>query len=329
MTGADITVGATGLARLTGSAGLVLPGLIVQAGERASTRFLEFFTANIRNRNTRAAYAHAIGRFCIWCETRGLRLDQLTPIAIAAYIEQLTASHSAPTVKQHLAAIRMMCDWLVIGQVIPNNPAASVRGPKHVVKKGKTLVLSAEQARTLLDSIDAGSVVGLRDRALIAVMIYSFARVSAVVRMDVEDYWQNGKRWWLRLHEKGGKHHEVPAHHSAEAYIDAYLQSAGIARELKTPLFRSAFGKTGRLTGRRMDRRDALEMVKRRAKIAGLPTRTCCHSFRATGITSYLENGGTIENAQLIAAHESPRTTKLYDRTSDEITLDEIERIRI
>ena len=308
---------------------VTLPAIIADAGEQASRRFMEFFTANIRNRNTRAAYAHAVGLFCDWCESRGLNLNQLSPIAVAAYIEQMTGSHAAPTVKQHLAAIRMLCDWLVIGQVIPNNPAASVRGPKHVVKKGKTLVLSAEQARTLLDSIDISSLVGLRDRALIAVMVYSFARVSAVINMNVEDYWQNGKRWWLRLHEKGGKHHEVPAHHNAEAYLDAYVQAAGISEALKTPLFRSAERKTGRLTNRRVDRRNVLDMVKRRGKEAGLPSRTCCHSFRATGITAYLENGGTIENAQAIAAHESPRTTKLYDRTSDDITLDEIERIMI
>lgn len=309
--------------------GMVVPLMIAAAGEHASSRFIEFFTANIRNRNTRAAYAHAVGQFCNWCQARGRSLDALNPTLIAAYIEQMCASHAAPTVKQHLAAIRMLCDWLVVGQVIPNNPASPVRGPKHVVKKGKTIVLSAEQARTLLDSIDTTSLVGLRDRALIAVMVYSFARVSALINMNVEDYWQNGKRWWLRLHEKGGKHHEVPAHHNAESYLDAYIQAAGIGAELKTPLFRSARRKTGRLTHRRIDRRDVLEMVKRRSKRIGLPARTCCHSFRATGITAYLENGGTIEKAQAIAAHESPRTTKLYDRTSDDITLGEIERIVI
>jgi integrase/recombinase XerD len=191
------------------------------------------------------------------------------------------------------------------------------------------VVLSAEQARTLLDSIDTPTLLGLRDRALIAVMVYSFARVSAVINMNAEDYWQNGKRWWLRLHEKGGKHHEVPAHHNAEAYLDAYILAAGIGDEPKSPLFRSAERKTGRLSHRRIDRRDVLQMVKRRSKQIGLPSRTCCHSFRATGITAYLENGGTIEKAQAIAAHESPRTTKLYDRTSDDISLDEIERIVI
>ncbi len=222
----------------------------------------------------------------------------------------------------------MLCDWLVIGQIIPMNPASSVRGPKHVVKRGKTPVLTADEARTLIDSIKIDSIVGLRDRALIGLMCYTFARVSAVVHMRVEDYYQNGKRWWIRLHEKCGKQHEVPAHHNAEAHLDAYLEAANIWDEKKSPLFRSV-DRRRQLTGNAMARQDVLRMVKRRATEAGLPYSTCCHTFRATGITAYLENGGTIENAQAIAAHESPRTTKLYDRTSDEITLDEVERIAI
>jgi integrase/recombinase XerD len=306
-----------------------LPAMIAAAGERASRRFVAFFTANIRNPNTRSAYARAVGLFAAWCDERRLSLADLEPVAVSAYVEQLMRTRSAPTVKQHLAAIRMLCDWLVVGQVIPMNPAASVRGPAHVVRKGKTLVLAAEQARLLLDSIDTSTLIGLRDRALIGTMVYSFARVSAVVNMNVADYWQNGKRWWLRLHEKGGKHHEVPAHHNAEAYLDAYIAAAGLAAAARSPLFRTAAGRTDVLTGRRMTRKDALRMVKRRAAAAGLPARTCNHSFRATGITAYLGNGGTLERAQQIAGHESPRTTKLYDRTSDDITLDEIERIVI
>ncbi len=314
-----------------------VPALIADAGDQAARRFLEFFTANIRNRNTRAAYAQAVAQFLRWCEDRRLSLATIEPMAVAAYIE----SHpgSAPTKKQHLAGIRMLFDWLVTGQVVPFNPAASVRGPKYVVRKGKTLVLSAEDARTLLDSIEierenkdgtkTPMVVGLRDRALIGVMVFSFARVGAVVSMKVEDYYQNGKRWWLRLHEKGGKFHEVPAHHNAEAYLDAYIEAASIAADEKGPLFRSAIGKTGTLTDRPLRRNNALDMVKRRAAAAGLSKRVCNHTFRATGITAYLEAGGTIEKAQQIAAHESPKTTKLYDRTEDQISLDEIERIAI
>jgi site-specific recombinase XerD len=304
-----------------------LPAAVGRAGEAAAWRFIEFFAATIRNRNTRYAYAEAVSQFFAWCEKhRVYTLDQVKPIVIASYIENHPGA--APTVKQHLAAIRMLFDFLVTGQIVPMNPAASVRGPKHVVHRGKTPVLTADQARTLLDSIKTDSIVGLRDRALIGLMCYTFARVSAVVHMRVEDYYENGKRSWIRLHEKGGKRHEVPAHHNAEAYLDAYLAAVGIRGEKKSSLFRSV-DKQKQITANAMTRTDVLRMVKRRAQGAGLPSSTCCHTFRATGITAYLENGGTIENAQAIAAHESPRTTKLYDRTSDDITLDEVERIVI
>jgi integrase/recombinase XerD len=327
---------------------IAVPSILAGLGDHAAKRYLEFFTANIRNRNTRAAYAQATHQFFRWCEDRGLALPSVEPVHVAAYIELLSHRKenplSDPSIKQHLAAIRMLFDWLVTGQVVPNNPAASVRGPKHVVKKGKTPVLSAQDARTLLDSIatrrgpepEAGEedhrppdLVGLRDRALIAIMAFSFARIGAVLGMRVEDYYANGKRWWIRLHEKGGKFHEVPAHHTLVDYLDAYVEAAGIGADQKSPLFRSANRRTGQLTAKPLRRNNALDMVKRRARAAGFSSRLCNHTFRATGITAYLEEGGTIEKAQAIACHESPRTTKLYDRTSDAIDLDEIERIRI
>jgi site-specific recombinase XerD len=306
-----------------------LPSLVFRADARTQRRFLEFFTATIRNKNTREAYARAVASFLDWCESRGvLELAGVEPMTVAGYVEDLGTAYSRPTVKQHLAAVRMCFDWLVSGQVLPSNPAWSVRGPRHVVKRGKTPVLTAAESRALLDSIDPSTVAGLRDRALIAVMVFSFARVGAAVGMDVEDYYAEAERRWLRLHEKGGKRHEVPAHHSAAAYLDSYLEAAGLESQKKTPLFRT-IRSPGGLSSSRLTRNDALRMVKRRARAAGLSDRVCNHSFRATGITTYLENGGTIERAQAMAAHESPRTTKLYDRTSDRISLDEVERILI
>ena len=176
-----------------------------------------------------------------------------------------------PTVKQHLAAIRMLFDWLVVGQVVATNPAHSVRGPKHVVKTGKTTVLTGEQARELLDSIDTSTVVGLRDRALISVMTFAFARIGAVVAMRVEDYYPKGKRWWVRLHEKGGKRHEMPAHHNLEAYLDAYIKAAGIGDDGKSPLFRSAAGRTDTLT-------DKADEPRRRLAHDSAPRRRSRHA---------------------------------------------------
>ena len=305
---------------------LVLPRLIVDAGPVAVARFLEFFAARIANRRTRAAYGRAVGQFLAWCAARGLVLTAVSPLHVAAYIR--THPGSAPTVKQHLAAIRMLGDWLVVSQVLPVNPAAAVRGPKHVVTTGATPVLSPAEARRLLEAIDTGTLAGRRDRALVSVRLYSFARVSAVIGMRRQDYFRQERQGWLRLHEKGGTRHDVPAHHRAAEALDDYLEAAGLD-EPKAALFQSVDPAGRRLTGRALSRRLVLAMIKRRAAAADLPPSTCCHTFRATGITAYLSNGGTLEHAQQIAGHASPKTTKLYDRTADTITVDEIERIVI
>ena len=296
-------------------------------GERASFRLFEFFAARIRNPNTREAYLRAFTSFLSWTEKRGLTLESLTPVAVAAYIEQHPGAPA--TIKQHLAAIRMAFDYLVTGGITSQNPAAAVKGPRTSATRGKTPALTGEEARQLLDSIPTQTLSELRDRAMISIMLFSFARISAVLRLNVEDYYPLGKRYWIRLHEKGGRFHEVPAHHLIEEYLDDYLAAADITSDRKGPIFR-AVARKGKGLGGRLNRRDALAAIKRRAKTARLfPEQVCCHSFRATGITIYLQNGGTLEKAQQIAAHASPRTTKLYDRSSDELTLDEIERIII
>lgn len=307
-----------------------LPALIAGAGERASWRFLEFFTVNIRNLNTRAAYGHAAAVFLRWCEGKGMiDLAEIKPVHVAAYIEQLQTGHKAPTVKQHLACIRMLFDWLVTGQIVPSNPAHSVRGPRHSVMKGSTAVMSSEETSAFLKSIDASNLVGLRDRALIAVMTYSFARVSAVVGLKVEDYFPLKKRWWLRLKEKGGKTNEMGCHHKLEEHLDAYIAAADIAEDKKGSLFRAAIGRTGKLSNRPMSRVDAWYMVRRRALKAGIEARIGNHSFRAIGITDYMDNGGDITIAQRMAGHSNIKTTQVYDRRNDDISFSEIERVGI
>jgi len=324
---------------------ITLPAIITSAGQNAVTRFAEYFTAHINNPHTRRAYFRNAIDFLSWCEDRGIRdLKTIRPVIVAAYIEQLRPDYAKPSVKQQLATIRMLFDWLVTGQVIDSNPAHAVRGPKHIVKKGKTPVLTAEETRLLLNSIliervagidkegneiKAPDLIGLRDRAIIAAMVFTFARVGAVVGMTVEDYYTQGKRSWLRLHEKGGKQHEMPAHHTLEGYIDAYIRAADIAGDEEGPLFRTAPGTGSKLTRNHLRTADVWRMIRRRIKQTPIRTKAGCHSFRATGITCYLEGKGTLEKAQQMAAHASPRTTKLYDRTNDQITLDEVEKIVI
>jgi integrase len=226
-----------------------------------------------------------------------------------------------------LAAVRHLFDWLVIGQVVPVNPAASVRGPRHIVKSGKTPVLEPAEARALLDSIDITTPAGLRDRALIGLMVYSFARIGAALAMRVEDVFTQKRRLWVRLREKGGKHHEMPCHHNLETYIAAYIDGAGLADDSKGPLFRTIGRGTGKLTRTPLPQANAYAMIGRRAAAAGIETKVGNHSFRATGITAYLKNGGTLENAAAMANHASTRTTQLYDRRRDEVSLDEVERV--
>jgi site-specific recombinase XerD len=251
------------------------------------------------------------------------------PLHVAAWIELAGRESSAPTVKQKLAAIRHLFDWLVTGQVVPLNPAASVRGPRHVVRTGKTPVLEPAEARRLLDSIDASTPAGLRDKALIGLMVYSFARVGAALAMRVEDVYTQNRRLWVRLHEKGGKHHALPCHHSLEEIMEAYIAGAGLTGNPKGPLFRTIGRGTGQLTGTSLPQQNAHAMIRRRAAAAGIKTLIGNHSFRATGITAYLKNGGTIEKAAAMANHASTRTTQLYDRRRDEMSLDEVERILI
>jgi site-specific recombinase XerD len=303
---------------------------LAAADERASMRFLEFFAAKIRNPHTRRAYLRAAEEFLGWCASFGVRsIGAVQPVHVATWIEAGTRELAAPSVKQRLAAIRHLFDWFVTGQVVPVNPAASVRGPRHVVTSGQTPVLDPAEARALLDSIDTAKVVGLRDRALIGLMVYSFARIGAALGMTVEDVYTQNRRLWVRLREKGGKRHAMPCHHNLEEYLTAYLDGGGLRGDPKGPLFRTIGRGTSQLTRTVLPQANAYAMIRRRAAGAGIATKLGNHSFRATGITAYLKNGGTLEKAAAMANHASTRTTQLYDRRRDELSLDEVERITI
>lgn len=309
---------------------LPTPALVTSSGERAEIRFLEFFASAIRNPHTRRAYARGVGDFLTWCAGVGVTsITTVQPLHVASWIELQTQTLSAPTVKQRLAAIKHLFDWLVIGQIVPHNPAASVRGPSYTAKKGSTPVLDAAEARQLLDSIDVTTSIGLRDRALIALMVFSFARVGAALAMQVEDVYVQNRRLWVRLHEKGGKRHEMPCHHTLESYLHEYLEQTGLRDESKGSLFRTIRRGTGQLSDAPLPQANAHAMVQRRAIAAGIHTKICNHTFRATGITTYLKNGGTLENAAAMANHASTRTTQLYDRRRDDVSLSEVERIHV
>jgi integrase len=218
---------------------------------------------------------------------------------------------------------------MVIGQIMPTNPAAAVRGPRHIVRRGKTPVLDPAEARQLIDAIDTTTVIGLRDRALIGLMVYSFARIGAAIGMRVEDVYSQSRRLWVRLHEKGGKQHAMPCHHNLESYLHEYIDGAGLAGDPKALLFQTYSRATGHLTGNPLPQANAYAMIQRRARAGEITTKIGNHTFRATGVTAYLKNGGTLERAAQMANHASTRTTQLYDRRAEEVTLDEVERILV
>lgn len=303
---------------------LILPAVFTPTA-RAAERIAEFFAVHLRNPNTRRAYSQAARRFSAWCARQGLTtLHEVRPLHVAAYVEELGGECSTPSVKQHLAALRAMLDWMVAGQVLPTNPAHAVRGPRYSVRTGKTPVLAGEQMEALLASIGCQSVPALRDRALILCMVYTFARIGAVLAMNVEDYSRRNGRCWIRLREKGGKCHDMPCHVRLEQSLDQWLDAAG-GQPTSSPLFRTI--RQGRPTLNRMQQPEAYAMIRRRASAAGLTERIGCHTFRATGITAYLRHGGSLEVAQRMANHASPRTTSLYDRRDDLISLEEVQRI--
>ncbi len=307
-----------------------VPAPVAALGDAAAWRYLEFFAARIRNPNTRRAYARACGRFLGWCGARGLALGDIRPLDVGAYVESLARTRSAPTTKQQLAAIRMLLGWLAAGGILPANPAAEVRGPRHVVRVGRTPALDAVEWRRLFDAIPAATPRDLRDRALIATLTYGFARVGAALALRVGDIEPRGASWVLRLREKGGRQHAVPCHHALAGALLAYIEGAGIAGDRGGFLFRAAKGRDGNaLSERPMAQPDAWRMVRRRAAAAGIAAPIGCHSFRATGITAFLDGGGALERAQALAGHESPRTTKLYDRRAERLDQAEVERIRL
>jgi site-specific recombinase XerD len=315
----------------------VLPGILASASPQALYSILEFFEAKISNVNTRRAYLRAAEDFLVYASrlTAGLRLDTIQSVHIARWVGFMAYKKlSTPTIKLRLAAVRMLFAALVEAQILTSNPAGSVKGPKHKVDVGKTSVLTGDETRRLIESIDCATIIGLRDRAVIATMAYTFSRIGALEKLTIGDVIKQERRVWLRLHEKGGKEHDIPCHHMLESYLLSYLAALGDVTDPKTPLFQTFKNSVSEdgcrvlvATGKSISQSRAWDMLQRRAKRVGIETSICNHTFRATGITAFLRAGGTLERAALIANHASTRTTQLYDRRSRDIAWAEIEQI--
>jgi len=310
---------------------VILPEIVSRAGQAAVFAAEEFFYGAIRNEHTRAAYRRAVNRFLAWCEARGLQLARISPADVGQYFDGMRKKGlSVATRKQHLAGIRHFFDGMVTRHAIILNPALSVRGERHVVVEGKTPEISVKQARKLLNSIDTGSLIGLRDRAILSILAYTSCRAGAAAKLRCCDFYDAGDQWMLRFEEKGGKSREIPSRHDLQQYINAYIEAAALQNAQKdAPLFRAALARTGKLTHTAIHVKDVCRMMKRRLKGASLPDRLSPHSFRVAVITDLLEQGVPLEEVQHLAGHADPRTTRLYDRRQQKVTRNIVERISI
>ncbi len=302
----------------------------IHSSQDCKKAIYEFFGARVRNPNTRTAYLYAVRSFFKWAGELGvMEPEQVDALIVSRWLDDQLQIHSLPTMKQRLAGLKMLFDWLVVKKIVAVNPVSSVRPPKYSVGIGKTPHLTSVEARQLLDSIDTRSAKGLRDRTLIALMTYTFARIGAALKLRNEDiFWQDG-RLWVRLTEKGGRTHALPCHHKLELWLQEYRAHDAYNSAKEAFVFVTIDRKTKRLSATPLSQSNSFMMVRQRSKAAGINTEICNHTFRATGITAFLENSGTLERAARIANHASTRTTQLYDRRNDSILQKDVERVDI
>ena len=304
------------------------PRLVEQAGGNARFAWEEMFSAELRNPHTKRAYLHAVRQFLDWCEAHGLELRQITPAWVGTYYGELGSS--IPTKKQHLSALRCFFDRLVLRHAVPLNPAASVRGERYQLVEGKTPEITVDQERTLLKSIRPHCVEDLRDRAIVATLIYTAARIGAVAGLKVGSFVTDGGQTFLRFLEKGGKERDIPVRDDLERYLTAYLEAAELrSAPSDGPLFRRVTRKTRVLKATAMTADDMRRMLKRRMKNIGLPALLSPHSFRVGAITDLLTQGVPLEDVQFLAGHADPRTTRLYDRRHKQVARSVVNRISV
>ena len=292
---------------------------------KVSETLLNILEGRVRNSNTRKAYKAAWRSFFAFCSEYKLELDRAKPYHVGMWLKRHPGS--VATQRQHLAAVRLLFDHLLEKGVVDINPAARAKAPRLERESAHTPIFEQNEIKTFLDAIKADSLIDKRDKALFSTLAYSWARVSAAVGLKVEDYYERNGERWLRLHEKRGKIHEVPVHSKAREAIDQWLLASDLGCNPSAPLF-PAFGKNKKTPElRHMDRTSVWKLVQARVRASGLEKRVCCHSFRATGITEYMSAGGSLDIAQRIAGHSQLSTTKIYDRSRDRLTMDEIEKI--
>ncbi len=302
----------------------------IQHGDPQLLQAYEAFFSQTTNANTNKTYANSVKLFFDFVAAQGVSdLLDIEPRHVTAFITMTQQEdYEVMSTRLYLSAIRMFLDYCVVEGLLAVNPAKAVKLPRYSSHTGKTPVIVPSQVRDILDTIPLKTQADYRDRALIGTMVFSFFRISAALSLRVKDYEMRGAERWIIGQEKGSKRHEMPVHPTLETMLDEYLAFAEL-KDAKAPLFQSGTPRGGKLTGRPFDRTSAWRMVRRRAKAAGVHREIGNHSFRATGITTYLNAGGTLEDARIMANHSNSTTTKLYDRTDDIVKVREVNRIKI
>jgi site-specific recombinase XerD len=297
---------------------LELPELVGRAGEAAAFRTLEFFTSQTPNPHTRAAYGRAVASFATYCASQGVALDAIPSPTVWAWREALlTEGMSAASANAKLSGVRQWLEWLARHGVIRGNPADAVKGIRQTVTEGQTPIVERDDARKLFESLSAKDTATLRDRAMLAVMLFGGVRVSAAVRMRLGDF-EDGARPSLKLREKGGKERRIACHDVTQDYLREYLAAAVLPAARDAALFPGAPGALRGKPPAPMTRQAAWQMVKRRCKAAGLPAFITPHSFRAMCATFALESGARLEDVQDLLGHALPSTTQKYNRKKRE-----------
>lgn len=306
----------------------ILPVLVRSAGTAGERAWTDFFDGKLANAATRRAYEIAVRQFLTWCEQKQLQLNEVMAGDVGLYFREHAGCLA--TKKQHISAIRRFFNLLVERHICLLNPALSAETERYEVVEGKTPEITAKQIRSLLASIDTRTLIGMRDKTAICIMIFTACRAGAVAKLRYGDYRGEPGSRRLRFREKGGKSREIAVRHDLEQMIDSYVFTTGLCDAPKdAPLFcpASATQKGDGTAGKPMQPNDMCRMVKRRLRRAELPVELSAHSFRVATITNLIGQQIPIEDVQQLAGHKDARTTKLYDRTQRKVTRNLVERI--
>jgi site-specific recombinase XerD len=304
-----------------------LPTAVDRSGTSGRFAWDEFFLGHLRNPHTRAAYLNSVKRFLAWIEPVELDLSRITPGMVGQYFDELALS--IPSKKLHMSAIRQFFNVLVQRHIVLLNPALSVKTERFSVSEGRTPEITTDQARKLLESIPCTTAIGVRDKAVIATLIYTAARAGAIAKLRIRDLLDEGNQFALRFNEKGGRQRSIPVRHDLQVFLTEYLDRVDPRRVSKDePMFRTIDRKGG-LSKNAITGIDICRMVKRRLKLAGLPTIISPHSFRSCAATDLLLQGVALEDVQYLLGHSDARVTRLYDRRQRRVTRNIVERISV